>query len=690
MITKTVNLDSAYDSLFEEIKAKSNGEIDIKNIEGFFGNIEEIKEIDEKFLRLPLDEPMFEIDANTRKIEVPTDFRANGISVQGDHLAETVFFVIDRYFDWTDLSADTNIYINWKMGQESGRTKHFILNTELLPGYIVFGWPIDKIVTAKGGSLQFAVEFNKKENDNIIYRFNTLPANVNIKDGLNVSDDLEAVDLSYAIKHALTNSSFGEGDAAVGEVTWLTGEGHGLVAGNALTGPGGVILSFNPDSWQEFLNLATDVDNQGNPFSISTNLVAQAYVDNQTMIRYTDQDGEQVDAAMVKVDEVRVPVSDRANLDDNKVYYIGNGPDAAVATAEQKADESIALYEVAPLNQDLIYYIQESEEDGAYSKASDEDLAKWGTSEAVELFAKIAAMTVEGAGAYIIKAQGEKWISVKDDNDISVDKKIGAGAVKRSDVVTVPAAEGPSSIAIVEAGDVDGFDPAADSHYSVDESYENVIFIPEDGRDIKAVAEFDNFGAAKYVWQKGTQDNGKWNFVNLSEEDPQFKLEESDVLEAADEGFYRVVVTNFINNTMSDPTPSEVFILSKLAAPIVSAERQYYARNSASWLNVNTRVPCNGNFGVGVRVENVVCAESDNIFNGSLEYEWYKALIDLDNSTVEQIADPANWELVVSNANNPAEIVLNTEGWYKPVVKNVYNGSVYKFELEPFVVDITN
>jgi len=30
---------------------------------------------------MPLDEPLFEIDANTRKINVPLDFKNNGLSV---------------------------------------------------------------------------------------------------------------------------------------------------------------------------------------------------------------------------------------------------------------------------------------------------------------------------------------------------------------------------------------------------------------------------------------------------------------------------------------------------------------------------------------------------------------------------------------------------------------------------------
>lgn len=121
MITKTTNLDSQYMDLFEEIKEKSQGTITVENLEQFFGSIQEIAALDSKYLRLPLDEPMFEIDANSRKINVDaTPFKANGLSVQGDHLAETVFFKIDRYYDTMDL-MNTDIYVNWKMGSASGR-----------------------------------------------------------------------------------------------------------------------------------------------------------------------------------------------------------------------------------------------------------------------------------------------------------------------------------------------------------------------------------------------------------------------------------------------------------------------------------------------------------------------------------------------------------------------------------------
>jgi hypothetical protein len=161
MITKTLNLDSKYTDLFNEIRDKSNGTINVNNLESFFGSIQEIAALDSKFLRLPLDEPMFEIDANTRVISIPAHFKSNGLSVRGDNRAEMVFFSVDRYFDLTDLN-NTNISINWKMGADSGKIEDLqklFSSTDILPGKLVFGWPIEDIVTKKSGALSFAIEF---------------------------------------------------------------------------------------------------------------------------------------------------------------------------------------------------------------------------------------------------------------------------------------------------------------------------------------------------------------------------------------------------------------------------------------------------------------------------------------------------------------------------------------------------
>jgi hypothetical protein len=49
---------------------------------------------------LPINEPLYEIDLNTRTIMAPPY-----LSVEYDHNAETVYFLVDRYYELVDLST---------------------------------------------------------------------------------------------------------------------------------------------------------------------------------------------------------------------------------------------------------------------------------------------------------------------------------------------------------------------------------------------------------------------------------------------------------------------------------------------------------------------------------------------------------------------------------------------------------
>ena len=63
-----------------------------------------------KYLMLPLDEDPLEVDANTRTITVPANFKKSGVGVQGDIIAETLFLRIDRFFvDLTKIADLTKV-----------------------------------------------------------------------------------------------------------------------------------------------------------------------------------------------------------------------------------------------------------------------------------------------------------------------------------------------------------------------------------------------------------------------------------------------------------------------------------------------------------------------------------------------------------------------------------------------------
>lgn len=114
---------------------------------------------------LPLDEPTFDIDANTRDILVPEVFRKNGVGVQGDQLAETLFFTIDRYFDTTDLySDDIKGIIQWESAPkgkqfETGYSPIVFKDVTIVKNKMVFGWLLNDTITANPGTVKFSVRF---------------------------------------------------------------------------------------------------------------------------------------------------------------------------------------------------------------------------------------------------------------------------------------------------------------------------------------------------------------------------------------------------------------------------------------------------------------------------------------------------------------------------------------------------
>lgn len=355
MITKTTNLDSQYMELFKEIEDKSQGKIKVENLEQFFGCIQEIADLDSKFLRLPLDEPMFEVDANSRKINVDaTPFKANGLSVQGDHLAETVFFKIDRYYDTMDL-MNTNIYINWKMGSASARDICSIKSDAIIPGYVVFAWSIHDKITAKSGTLQFSVSLEIEQDGKNSYSLNTTPATLNIKEGL-VLINPEIVDMESNIKSILINSSFGDGTAAVGEVKWATGNGFGLVRELG-------------SEFVETINLVANNSN-GTLTSVPVKMYALAAAGRDAVIAYSDSN--------------KIP--------KNPVY--------------------LRVPANSTLNPDVIYYVATQVTD-VYNIATPEQLMAFGTGTEVEvpLYVAVVEVTLDKVGAYTANAQGVKYVN---------------------------------------------------------------------------------------------------------------------------------------------------------------------------------------------------------------------------------------------------------------------------------------
>ncbi len=168
-----------------------NEEKTFTSVAQYFKYIEEFKDCDKKdffLLKLPLDEGLLEIDANSRVINVPASFSKNSI-MQKDKIAETLVFTIDRFIDNIDLCNVSSIYVQWTAPDGKGGIREWATPIELIdrdsiPNKIKFGWTIDEIVTLYPGKVSFAVTFfisDEDQDNKVAYRLTTLSQSFEVK-----------------------------------------------------------------------------------------------------------------------------------------------------------------------------------------------------------------------------------------------------------------------------------------------------------------------------------------------------------------------------------------------------------------------------------------------------------------------------------------------------------------------------
>lgn len=208
MITK--NHPSAYAELFAKAKkalseygsSEKFKTAPMNNIDDYFACLAELAriendypdQIDPIFTILPATEETFYIDANKRTITIPENFAKYGVGVEGDEIAEILYFSIDRYFDAMDL-AEMDIIVQWAAENDDiskNLSATYKRSLTLQPGRIVFGWPITSEITDHPGKINFSIRFYRRgvdENNNpiLLYSFSTLTTTIKIQKGLDFS-----------------------------------------------------------------------------------------------------------------------------------------------------------------------------------------------------------------------------------------------------------------------------------------------------------------------------------------------------------------------------------------------------------------------------------------------------------------------------------------------------------------------
>lgn len=163
---------------------------------------------------LPSDEKTFDVDLASRTISVPTF-----LSVAKDHRAETVYFLVDRFFEYKDL-ATTSCMIEFINAEGKGGfypvpfyditsyPRYF--STEYVNGEeektvvheakMIIPWCIEGDVTAAPGPVQFTLRFYELDETGTEFAYNlrTLVATGQVLNGMDAgildeaSADLEA------------------------------------------------------------------------------------------------------------------------------------------------------------------------------------------------------------------------------------------------------------------------------------------------------------------------------------------------------------------------------------------------------------------------------------------------------------------------------------------------------------------
>lgn len=212
LFTKAYNVLKERGKLSEElIEHYENNGGRLTSLEEYFSHIADLQEIDKAFLMLPSETP-FDINADTRMMTIPANFKTYGVGVAGDQLAETLLFEIDRYFDYMDLASEgMQTYVQWELPDGTqGASMVEMKDIETKPGYILFGWTLTNNVTKMAGRIKFSVRFFKKNGEGkIVYSFNTLPHMVTLNDALQVEvqSDKEVDSASALFNSAIVNGS---------------------------------------------------------------------------------------------------------------------------------------------------------------------------------------------------------------------------------------------------------------------------------------------------------------------------------------------------------------------------------------------------------------------------------------------------------------------------------------------------
>lgn len=157
---------------------------------------------------------LYNIHLDTREIDAP-----EYLSVQHEHYAETVYFVVDRYYDNMDLAQTTCVVQYVTPDNESYIYAVPFCDTVTFPDKMIIPWCISGSATSLSGTVKYIVRFYKIDEQSVIgenneydpsgaefsYSLSTKPASSKVMYGLPIEGILD--EENY---HIETNNRFYE------------------------------------------------------------------------------------------------------------------------------------------------------------------------------------------------------------------------------------------------------------------------------------------------------------------------------------------------------------------------------------------------------------------------------------------------------------------------------------------------
>lgn len=145
---------------------------------------------------LPSDDDIFEVDLNTRTINVP-----QFLSVRYDHNAEVIYFKCARYYDNMDLARTVCVIEYMNANNKAGiyRVPFYDISkydineedAEVITPVMYVPWSVGGLATATAGKVTFNLHFYQLAEDKktFLYSMRTKPAEGKVLHGMDLTDE---------------------------------------------------------------------------------------------------------------------------------------------------------------------------------------------------------------------------------------------------------------------------------------------------------------------------------------------------------------------------------------------------------------------------------------------------------------------------------------------------------------------